>query len=133
MQPLTQTETAAASTLLEGTNATGRIGSRIFRPTISFNFSPALAASAVMLAAIVGLLLPMPVVATMMREGGPIESATSGIYLVAIAALWHDFRRGEGPATRVALSVVLAGFLGRELDLHKTPNGLSLLKLSSYV
>jgi len=98
----------------------------------SVGFAPGLAVCATLLAAIVGLLLPLSATAMLMREVGPIEGATVVMYLIAVAALWYDLQHGEDVATRIALSVALTGFLARELDLHKTADGVSLLKLSSY-
>lgn len=82
-------------------------------------------------AAVIGLALPAPLAGSLVEEGGPVESSTIVLYLVAVAAL--AFRRGSiGWPDKAALAVVLLACAAREADLHKDLFGMSILKARFY-
>lgn len=86
--------------------------------------------------ALVALLLWMEQSpATVMQvivEGGPVERFTEMAYLAVALAMWPLHRRTDAWTTTLALSIVMAAFGAREMDLHKAWTDISMLKLSFY-
>lgn len=75
--------------------------------------------------------LPTQTVLQLMAEGGPIESATIFAYLFAVALIW--IARPADLKTDIAGSVVLLMFTAREMDMHKSIVGMSMLKIRFYM
>jgi hypothetical protein len=99
--------------------------------TRTFLLSPGLLALTCLLALLTWLTQPAQTVITLMAEGGPIENATVAAYAIAIAGLW--LLRSSDVLTRLASSWVLLMFAAREMDLHKTLFGMSMLKSRFYL
>ncbi len=79
------------------------------------------------------LLLPPGQVMHVLREGGPVEGLTEKLYFILAAALWFSPRqKGEWRIT-LALTVLLVAAGAREMDLHKSLTGFSVLKVSFYL
>ena len=93
--------------------------------------SPALLGLSVLLALLLWLALPAQTVLALMAEEGPVESATVLAYLLAIVAIW--LLRASTWPTRLASSMVLLMFAAREMDLHKSLFGISMLKSRFYL
>jgi hypothetical protein len=77
------------------------------------------------------LALPPRSVLALMDEGGPVESLSALLYGLCAVAVWLERDRAR-PGTAIALSVLLVAACVRELDLHKSYDGLSVLRLSWY-
>lgn len=77
--------------------------------------------------------LPRATVMRLIHENGPVESLTVLLYLLVAVALWCVPRPLAQAAPRLALTVMLAAFAARELDLHKAFTGTSVLKVSFYL
>lgn len=93
--------------------------------------SPALLGLSVLLALLLWLALPAQTVLALMAEEGPVESATVLAYVLAIVAIW--LLRASTWPTRLASSMVLLMFAAREMDLHKSLFGISMLKSRFYL
>lgn len=93
--------------------------------------SPALLGLSVLLALLLWLALPAQTVLALMAEEGPVESATVLAYLLAVVAIW--LLRASTWPTRLASSMVLLMFAAREMDLHKSLFGISMLKSRFYL
>lgn len=93
--------------------------------------SPALLGLSVLLALLLWLALPAQTVLALMAEEGPVESATVLAYVLAIVAIW--LLRASTWPTRLASSMVLLMFAAREMDLHKSLFGMSMLKSRFYL
>ncbi len=83
------------------------------------------------LAAFIGLALPAPLAGSLIEEGGPVESLTVLLYLVAVAALAIR-RLPVALLDKTAVGVVLLACAAREADLHKELFGMSILKARFY-
>lgn len=97
----------------------------------SFLLSPILLGLTCLLALLLWLALPAQTVIDLMAENGPVESATVVAYLLAVAALW--WWHSSGLPTRLANSLALLMFAAREMDLHKSLFGMSILKSRFYL
>lgn len=76
--------------------------------------------------------LPASRVAAFVAESGPLETATAVLYGFALIAIPVAARFESGWKTPAALVVGSAGLLARELDLHRTATGDSVLRVSYY-
>lgn len=97
----------------------------------SFLLSPMLLGLTCLLALLLWLALPAQTVIGLMSEDGPVESATVVAYLLAVLAIW--LLRASTWPTRLASSMVLLMFAAREMDLHKSLFGISMLKSRFYL
>jgi hypothetical protein len=67
-----------------------------------------------------------------MGENGPVESITVACYFVAALLLALLRPPAISPRTAIMLTILLAAFGARELDLHKAFTVTSMLRLSFY-
>ena len=93
--------------------------------------SPILLGLTCLLALLLWLALPAQTVIGLMSEDGPVESATVVAYLLAVLAIW--LLRASTWPTRLASSMVLLMFAAREMDLHRSLFGISMLKSRFYL
>lgn len=98
------------------------------RPQTARDVALGAAAAAVLMA----VLLPTPLVMSVMAEHGPVEMTTVAFYLVAAALLMLLRPRTMDTSCSIMLSLVLLAFAARELDLHNAFTGTSVLKVSFY-
>jgi len=97
----------------------------------SFLLSPMLLGLTCLLALLLWLALPAQTVISLMSEDGPVESATVVAYALAVVAIW--LLRASTWPTRLASSMVLLMFAAREMDLHRSLFGMSMLKSRFYL
>jgi hypothetical protein len=95
--------------------------------------APGIALIVAVVAILLGLMLPVDQVAALMSEHGPVESATVAFYALAalLVALfpWRRLQRRH----QLMLVILLGAFGARELDLHKSLTGSSMLRFSFYL
>jgi hypothetical protein len=65
----------------------------------------------------VGFAMPQALAADLVREGGPVETWTVVLYLLAIAGVLATQRASLSMADKTALGIVLLALAGREADL----------------
>lgn len=65
----------------------------------------------------VGFAMPQALAADLVREGGPVETGTVVLYLLAIAGVLATQRASLSMADKTALGIVLLALAGREADL----------------
>jgi hypothetical protein len=80
----------------------------------------------------VWLSMPAAAVEQFMGETGPVERVTAASYAACALAIWWARVPEDDARTTAAASVMLAAFCARELDLHRTLTGTSVLRLSWY-
>jgi hypothetical protein len=90
------------------------------------------AVAVAVIAIALGYTLPVERLARLMAENGPVESTTVAFYLVAALLLAVLRPAAVSRRTVFMLTVLLAAFGARELDLHKTLTGTSMLRVSFY-
>lgn len=95
-------------------------------------FSAAILATAIVFALSCWLLLSAVQLEAFFSEMGPIERASPPLYFVGGIGMWLFRRRGDNLCIWLALSCVIVAFGAREMDLHKSLTGFSVLKLSYY-
>lgn len=65
----------------------------------------------------VGFAMPQALATDLVREGGPVETGTVVLYLLAIAGVLATQRASLSMADKTALGIVLLALAGREADL----------------
>lgn len=98
------------------------------RPRAARDAVLAVAVTAILL----GYLLPVERLTRLMAENGPVESTTVAFYFVAALLLALLRPPAVSPRSILMLTILLAAFGARELDLHKTLTGTSMLRVSFY-
>lgn len=78
------------------------------------------------------LALPPAAVEHFMGETGPVERVTAATYALCALAIWRLRLPSDDRRSVLAASVVMLAFCARELDLHRTFTGSSVLRLSWY-
>lgn len=81
--------------------------------------APALALISALLAAAIASWLPPETLTHLMREGGPVETATALVYAAAAGALWVMPNPVFGLAGRTAGTIVLGSCIAREVSVRK--------------
>lgn len=87
---------------------------------------------AIFLAAVAASLLPAETGVALVRENGPVETATAGLYLLAL--LWlvlRSFR--DRPRWHLTAGSMVALLLLRELDVHARFTTMGVLKSRYYL
>ncbi len=94
--------------------------------------SALLCGATALVAVFLAFLMPSPVPYEWLVEGGVIEDATVVLYLVAILVVLAAPSAGLSWVDKIAISLVLAAFAAREMDLHQAMYGTSILKARFY-
>jgi len=95
--------------------------------------APEIVLGAALAALLTALLLPTDAVFAIMSEGAGVESATVVFYLIAAAAVALLRPPSINRGVAIMLTIVLLAFAARELDLHKSFTGMSMLRVSFYL
>lgn len=92
----------------------------------------ALPLAAFMLAVLLWAIVPLPTLQALLAEDGLIERPTAWLYFgVALLALvWRG--RGDPWSDTLAIALLMVAFGAREMDLHKSLAGTSVLRVSYY-
>lgn len=77
--------------------------------------------------------LPAEAMINLVRENGPVENLTLVVYIVAIAAILYGGKGFLTIRTRAACTIVLTYMFMREADMHKSLNGMSILKIKFWL
>ena len=83
-------------------------------------------------AVLVGILIPTLVPIDFLEEGGPVETLTMYLYVVAALAVAMTRLPSLAPLDKLAVFVLLLAFGAREADLHVALFDVSILKASFY-
>ena len=105
-------ELAAERSVADGTRERGRLFASASLPM-------ALVAASALLALIIGVALPPPVVEGVLKEGGLVENATVVVYAFAMLAIWLVRDPHFDRASAVASTVVLTACVAREISLRR--------------
>lgn len=81
--------------------------------------APVLALVSVLLTAAVAVWLPLEVVISLMREGGPVENATALLYLFAAGAVFLVRNPAFGGVAKTASAFVLLCCIAREVSVRR--------------
>ena len=85
-----------------------------------------------LLAVLVGLATPHLIPLDFLQEGGPIETGTIFLYIVALLVVLLVKMPEVSRTDRLAIGVVLVALAAREADLHTSLFGISVLKARFY-
>jgi hypothetical protein len=85
----------------------------------------ALLLSTALLALVLGVAMPAPVVAALLNEGGLVETATVVVYAFAIVAIWFVRSPHFDRVSAVSSTVVLTACVAREISLRRWLIGVS--------
>lgn len=88
--------------------------------------------AAVLLSLLLAFVWPQQRVLALVEENGPVEDLTVLFYVAVVAALWWMSASAPHWRERAGIGLMLIACAARELDLHKTLTGTSVLKLSFY-